>query len=111
MSINSLNNFPLSQKLLKSSEPLYLFDVGARRGFHPVFNNFKPIVKIGFEPSKIECDLLNLNKNSDEHYYQVALGNNDESVYFYNTKNPGSSGMLEPNESYWSRFAEADNLK
>jgi hypothetical protein len=57
MSINSLNNFPLSQKLLKSSEPLYLFDVGARRGFHPVFNNFKPIVKIGFEPSKIECDI------------------------------------------------------
>lgn len=111
MSINTLNNFPSSQKILKPSSPFYLFDVGARRGFHPIFNNFKPIVKIGFEPSKEECDFLNLNKNSDEHYYQVALGNNDESVYFYNTKNPGSSGMLEPNESYWSRFAEADNLE
>ncbi len=110
MSINLLNNFPSSQKILKPTAPFYFFDVGARRGFHPVFNNYKPIVKIGFEPSKKECDLLNLNKKNNENYYQVALGNSNEIISFYNSKNPGSSSLLEPNASYFSRFAEADNL-
>lgn len=111
MSINKLNNFPSSQKLLNPREPFYLFDIGARRGFHPVFNNFKPIIKIGFEPEKDECALLSSNKNADEHYYPIALGNQEESINFYNCKNPGSSGLLEPNNNYWSRFAEADNLE
>ena len=34
-------------------------------------------------------------QSSDEHYYQLALGNNEESINFYNTRNPGSSGLLE----------------
>jgi len=42
MSINSLNNFPSSQKLLTLREPFYLFDIGARRGFHPVFTKVTP---------------------------------------------------------------------
>lgn len=48
MSINTINNFLSSQKILKSSAQFYLFDVGARRGFHPVFIKIipKPLHKI-----------------------------------------------------------------
>ncbi|WP_438964724.1 hypothetical protein [Winogradskyella sp.] len=66
MSINKLNNFPSPQKLLNPREPFYLFDIGARRGFHTVFNNFKPIIKIGFEPEKDDCAYELINFLSDK---------------------------------------------
>jgi len=111
MSLNFLNNFPSSQKILKFNQPFVLIDIGARRGFHPVFNNLKSIIKIGFEPEKKECDLLNSNKNINEYYYPVALSNANQKISFYNTKNAGSSGILPPNQDFFSRFAGADDLE
>ncbi len=111
MSLDFLNNFPSSQKILSLNDPFVLIDIGARRGFHPIFNNLKSIIKIGFEPEKKECDLLNSNKNNNEYYYPVALSDAEQKILFYNSKNLGASGLLKPNYDYFSRFAGAENLE
>ena len=111
MSLRFLNNFPSSQKILTLNEPFVLIDIGARRGFHPIFNNLKSTIKIGFEPDKIECTLLNKNSKNNEHYYPIALSGYDQKVFFYNTKNPGSSGVLPVNKDFFSRFAGGDDLE
>ncbi len=111
MSLNFLNNFPSSQKILSFNDPFVLIDIGARRGFHPIFNNLKSIIKIGFEPEKKECDLLNANKNNNEYYYPVALSDAEQKILFYNSKNLGASSLLKPNYDYFSRFAGAENLE
>lgn len=111
MSVKGINNFPESTRILLLDKPFVLIDVGSRRGFHPVFNNFNLVQKIGFEPNEEECSLLNLNKSDEsEHYFPVALGSKHEERKFYNSKNPGSSGLLPPNAKYWLRFAECESL-
>lgn len=106
-----LNNFPNTQKILSLNQPFVLIDVGARRGFHPIFNKLKSTIKIGFEPEKKECDRLNEKKNINEYYYPVALSNIDQKISFYNSKNPGSSGVFLVNKDFFSRFVGGDNLE
>ena len=111
MSVDNINNFPESTKILELDKPFVLIDVGARRGFHPVFNNFNPVQKIGFEPNEQECSFLNSNKSDEsERYFPVGLGSKHEERKFYNTKNPGSSGIFPPNVKYWSRFTGSNAL-
>jgi FkbM family methyltransferase len=111
MSFGNINNFPQSTKILRLNQPFVLIDVGARRGFHPVFNNFIPSKKIGFEPNKEECSFLNTNKSGkSECYFPVGLGSKYEERKFYNAKNPGSSGIFPPNKEYWSRFTDSNSL-
>ena len=108
MSAKDINNFPESTRILTLQEPFFLIDVGARRGFHPVFNSFNLIEKIGFEPNQDECDLLNAKSRAErERYFPVALGNKTEERLFYHTRNAGSSGFLRPNDQFWSRISEA----
>lgn len=105
MSYELLNYFPASTKILSFDTPFTLIDVGARRGFHPIFNSFPNIIKIGFEPDQHECSILNATRRDDsEQYFPVALGSEVAELPFYNMRNVGSSGILRPNEKYWSRF-------
>lgn len=111
MSVDNINNFPGSTKILVLEKPFVLIDVGARRGFHPVFNNFMPAQRIGFEPNEHECDFLNSSSlDESERYFPVGLGSKYEERKFYNMKNPGSSGIFPPNVEYWSRFAGSSSL-
>ena len=111
MSFSELNNFPHSTRILSLENPFVLVDVGARRGFHPVFNNFNPARKIGFEPDEAECAALNRDRLDDsEQFFPVGLGSKHEDRKFYNMKNPGSSGLLLPNVEYWSRFSGSSSL-
>lgn len=84
MSVKNINNFPESTSVLSLQEPFVLIDVGARRGFHPIFNSFNQIEKIGFEPNRDECDLLNTKScEEQERYFPVALGSKAEDRLFF----------------------------
>ena len=111
MTVINLNNFPNSQKILKTKTPFILIDIGARRGFHPIFNNIDNINKIGFEPDKEEFDNLISKKKKNETFYQEALADRNKNIFFYYTKNIGSSGLLIPNFKYYSRFIDEGQLK
>jgi FkbM family methyltransferase len=89
-----------------SQKKLTVFDIGARAGMHPRWNNL-PIQAIGFEADTVECARLNA-AGGPVRFLPYALGSADNQPATLNiTSGIGCSSLYEPNQTllapYWHR--------
>lgn len=117
MNLSQGHNLPLTKYLLESralqTQPMRIFDIGARGGFEPHWNNYgNQIELIGFEPDPDECEQMNqAAKNAAlrrEYYYPTALYRDKSIQTLYVTKNLVASSLLKTNQEWVNRFPHSD---
>ena len=96
-------------------DPLRLFDVGARGGFHERWDRFRPYLDVtGFEPDPVECERLNREATSlpyRSRYLPHALDRVERTgATFHVCEWEVASSIYEPNAELLESFPYASRL-
>ena len=94
------------------TEPLRLFDVGARGGSPSAGASWSPTWSwFGFEPDPEECERLDRGAGERERYIPCALGAARARVPFHVAAWPVASSIYPPDPAFIAGFADGDLLR
>ena len=118
---NALNRYALLafipvelQTMLKHVEPrqidggINLIDIGASGRLDRKWRPVQKLVNlVGFDPNQEECERLSLARHNlnSARYLPYAVGGEDQSATLYKTDSIYCYSLLEPKESWLSRFS------
>jgi len=112
----SVNKTPLMVAYLVNevrafeSDPVVIFDVGARDGVNSEWAVFGDQLKVYcFEPDEEECERLTAEASPLVHYLASAVGRSSGPATLFETKLPYSSGLYKTRMEYFNRFINWDN--
>lgn len=110
----SNSSSPVTRRLIADGcfkRPIYLIDIGARRGLDSRWSAFGTLVQaVGFEPDADECSRLNALGDSRIRYIPTALGDARRRTVFYNRQNPDASGYVPFPVPFYQRFVGGEGV-
>jgi FkbM family methyltransferase len=112
----SVNKTPLMVAYLVNevrafeSDPVVIFDVGARDGMNSEWAVFGDQIKVYcFEPDEEECTRLTAEAPPQVHYLAYAVGRSTGRATLFETKLPYSTGLYKTRMEYFDRFINWEN--
>jgi FkbM family methyltransferase len=100
----------LVQRRVFESDPVVIFDVGARDGVNSEWAVFGDQARVYcFEPDEEECRRLAAGAPPNVHYIATALGRSSGKATLFETKLSYSTGLYKTRMEYFGRFLNRDN--